>query len=205
MSRSPLRVVAQAIACVAVAAALAAAAFLFGIPGVLESPRALEERREALETEIRDQRMRNDIAEKFMQRADESARWTQALQKQTEVLRIIVPEEPAAEQFEKTVRQSAAAAGLQIRGLEARPLVERDFYSEVPFQWYLEGKSGAVLAFVQRLERAERIMAVSELSLSPLADGKALGLGNSGRLGARCFVTAYFLKGPGSPLATRRR
>lgn len=97
----------------------------------------------------------------------------EALQKQLETLKSIVPEEKELDEFMRLLQASAAAAGVQIRSLKAQPVVPRSFHYEMPFEVQVDGPYYSILDFFSRLSRLSRIINIGDISFSGLGEGKA--------------------------------
>ena len=128
---------------------------------------------------------------------------TEALQKQLDTLRAIVPEEKEVDEFIRILQGAAASSNVSIRRLTAKPLATRDYYHEMPFEIELDGPYFAILDFFTRLGRVSRIVNVSELDFTGLAEAKAKkypmrpGTTVTGVLTA----TTFFTKGAEGPPA----
>lgn len=127
----------------------------------------------------------------------------EALQKQLDTLRAIVPEEKEVDEFIRILQGAAAASNVSIRRLTARPLATQDYYHEVPFEVEFDGPYFAVLDFFTRLGRVSRIINVGDLDFKGLAAAKTKkypvrpGTTVSGTLTA----TTFFTKGAEGPAA----
>lgn len=95
-----------------------------------------------------------------------------ALQKQLETLKSIVPEEKELDEFIRLVQGAAAAANVQIRRLTAQPVFPRDYYYEMPFEMQVDGPYYNVLDFFSRLSRLSRIINVGDIAFTGLADSR---------------------------------
>ncbi len=95
-----------------------------------------------------------------------------ALQKQLETLKAIVPEEKEVDEFIRMVQGAAAASGVQIRKLTAQQVVPRDYHYEMPFEIQADGPYYAILDFFARLSRLSRIINVGDITFSGLGENK---------------------------------
>src|SRR5258708_25571501 len=57
-----------------------------------------------------------------------------ALNKQLDTLKTIVPEEKEADEFIRLVQGAAAASGVQLRRLTSQAVVTKEYHYEMPFQ-----------------------------------------------------------------------
>jgi type IV pilus assembly protein PilO len=85
------------------------------------------------------------------------------LKQQLEIERRIVPDEKEVDNFMRMVSGEARKAGVEVRRYTARPYVNKDFYTEVPFELELDGPYYSMLGFFARLGKVERIVNVSNL------------------------------------------
>lgn len=97
------------------------------------------------------------------------------LQQQMESMKQIVPEEKEVDQFIHLIQGRAADSGVIIRRFTAKPVVTREFYSEVPFELELDGRYYQVLEFFQSIAKETRIVNVSNLAMASTR-GKGGGL-----------------------------
>jgi len=120
------------------------------------------------------------------------------LEKQLEVLRSIVPEEQATDEFMKLVFEDGKATEVNVRNFTPQPMVPKDIYTEMPFTVRLDGTYFGLLAFFDRLGHESRIVNVSGLSLgSPEGGGMGSFKVHPGEtVGANCVLTTYFSRVP---------
>lgn len=95
-----------------------------------------------------------------------------ALSRQLEIARTIVPEEKEADEFIRILQGEASAAGVSIRRLTAKPVNPREYYVEMPFEIEADGPYYSVLEFFARLSRVPRVINVTDLGLSGLAEAR---------------------------------
>ena len=111
----------------------------------------------------------------YKQRRAELQSEMDALQKQLATLQTIVPEEKQTDQFILMVQNAAVSSGVSIRTLTAKPVANKPYYFEMPFDIQADGPYFAVLDFFSRLGRLSRIINVGDLKLV------AMGKGGSGK------------------------
>jgi type IV pilus assembly protein PilO len=91
-----------------------------------------------------------------------------ALQKQLATLQTIVPEEKQTDQFILMIQSAAVSSGVSIRTLTAKPVANKPYYFEMPFDIQADGPYFSVLDFFARLGRLSRIINVGDLKLSAI-------------------------------------
>jgi len=154
----------------------------------------IRERRDNLRREVdrlTAENQHNQIFEK--QRAAYLTRIAE-LEKQLAALRSIVPEEQSTDDFLRTVFADARASDVNVRTFVPQALVQKDIYTEVPFNLRLDGTYYELLAFFDHLGHEQRIVSVSGLSLgSPEGGGMGSFKVHPGEtVGANCVLTTYF-------------
>jgi Tfp pilus assembly protein PilO len=186
----------QVIAVVAIALALSGAAFFFGIPGVIESPWQLGAQRDALDTTRAGLKSENEAAEHYESNLSEYESQANALGEQLDRILVIVPGEPQTEQLKKLIERDAAAAHVHLDESFAQPQVVRDFFTETPVHWHVDGGYEAVSMFFDRLGGEERIINVSKLAVRPLSPAKTAkpSVRPGEPVDANFVMTTYFAK-----------
>ncbi len=99
----------------------------------------------------------------YQRRYSEFKNETEALQKQLDTLRTIVPEEKELDEFIRLVQGAATAANVQIRRLTAQPVVPREYHYEMPFELQVDGPYFNILDFFSRLSRLSRIINIGDI------------------------------------------
>src|SRR6202171_5164588 len=146
---NPLRdmsVIVQAL----VAAALAVVIVLIGVY-LPFSPVAQErsyvdkavEQRKALNDEVTQLQV-------YKQRYGELKSQMDALSKQLETLKTIVPEEKEVDEFIRLVQGAASASNVQVRRMTALPVVAREYHYDMPFEVLADGPYFNILDFFGR-------------------------------------------------------
>jgi len=102
----------------------------------------------------------------YKQRRAELQSEMDALEKQLATLQTIVPEDKQVDQFILMIQAAAASSGVSIRKLTSKPIANRPYYFEMPFEIEADGPYFAVLDFFARLGRLSRIINVGDLKLS---------------------------------------
>jgi type IV pilus assembly protein PilO len=107
----------------------------------------------------------------YKQRRAELESEMDALQKQLATLQTIVPEEKEADQFILMIQRSALGSGVAIRTLTAKPVAQKPYYFEMPFEIQADGPYYGVLDFFSSLGRLSRIINVGDLKLASAGRG----------------------------------
>src|SRR5256885_17129457 len=90
-----------------------------------------------------------------------------ALNKQLDTLKTIVPEEKETDEFIRLLQGAAASSNVEIRLLKAKAVVPKDNnYYEMPFDIQADGPYFNVLDFFGRLSRLSRIINVGDLQFN---------------------------------------
>lgn len=144
--------------------------YMPGLPlaGVRSQLETAQTQLKPLETEVQGLRV-------YKQRRAELESEMDALQKQLATLQTIVPEEKEADQFILMIQRSALGSGVAIRTLTAKPVAQKPYYFEMPFEIQADGPYYGVLDFFSSLGRLSRIINVGDLKLA------SLGRGNGGK------------------------
>jgi len=108
----------------------------------------------------------------YKQRYGELKQQMDALNKQLDTLKTIVPEEKEVDEFIRQVEGAASASNVQLRRLTAQNIVPKDFHYEMPFEAQADGAYFNVLDFFSRLSRLSRIINVGDLQFDDPANGK---------------------------------
>lgn len=99
----------------------------------------------------------------------------QRLELKLATLRQIVPDEKEVDNFIRLVESASNSSGIDVRRFTAKPVLTQDYYVEVPFEMEIDGPYYEVLNFFDRLGKLERIVNVSDLKMTAIHGGKALG------------------------------
>jgi Tfp pilus assembly protein PilO len=86
-----------------------------------------------------------------------------ALSKQLDTLKTIVPEEKEVDEFIRLLQGAASASNVQLRKLTAQAIVPREYHYEMPFEVQADGPYFNILDFFGRLGRLSRIINVGDL------------------------------------------
>jgi type IV pilus assembly protein PilO len=116
-----------------------------------------------------------------------------ALNKQLDTLKTIVPEGKEVDEFMRLLQGAAAASGVQIRRLAAQAVVAREYHYEMPFSIEVDGPYFSIEDFFSRLSRLSRIINVGDLTFNGLGDGKTkYPVRPNTTVTGNCVVTTFF-------------
>lgn len=139
------------------------------------SPVAQE--RAAYDKAVQDrQKLNNEVTQLqvYKQRYGELKQQMDALNKQLDTLKTIVPEEKEVDEFIRQVQGAASASNVQLRRLTAQNIVPKEYHYEMPFEAQADGPYFNVLDFFTRLSRLSRIINVGDLQFDePGQSGKS--------------------------------
>jgi type IV pilus assembly protein PilO len=99
----------------------------------------------------------------YRQRYSELKSQMDALNKQLDTLKTIVPEEKETDEFIRLVQGAASASNVQLRRLTAQAIVTKEYHYEMPFELQADGPYFNILDFFGRLSRLSRIINVGDL------------------------------------------
>jgi type IV pilus assembly protein PilO len=103
----------------------------------------------------------------YKQRFGELKQQMDALNKQLDTLKTIVPEEKETDEFIRLLQGAASESNVAIRQLKAKAVVPKDNnYYEMPFEVQADGPYFNVLDFFGRLSRLSRIINVGDLEFA---------------------------------------
>jgi len=147
-----------------VAAAIAVVLVLVGVyvPG---SPIA-RERDEVDAAVVKRSKLNQDVTQLqvYKQRYGELKQQMDALSKQLDTLKTIVPEEKETDEFIRLLEGAASASNVQLRRLTAQAIVPKEYHYEMPFEVQADGPYFNILDFFGRLGRLSRIINVGDLT-----------------------------------------
>ncbi|HTC79851.1 MAG: hypothetical protein DMG81_00970 [Acidobacteria bacterium] len=86
-----------------------------------------------------------------------------SLKQQLDIERRIVPDEKEVDGFMRMMDAEAVKAGIELRRYTAKPVAQKEFYTEVPFDVELDGPYYSMLNFFDRVGKLERIVNMSGL------------------------------------------
>ncbi|MDQ1388340.1 MAG: type pilus assembly protein PilO [Acidobacteriaceae bacterium] len=120
----------------------------------------------AAEHAVQDKVRENNELESYRPKLKDMDRQLANLKQQLEIERRIVPDEKSVDTFMEMMSGEAQKAGVELRRYFAKPVVAKEYYSEVPFDLELDGPYYSMLSFFDRVAKLERIVNVSGLLVS---------------------------------------
>ena len=122
---------------------------------------------------------------------------TQVLKAQMEAQSKIVPEEKEVPSLIVQVERESVAAGVEVRRYTPKDTTKKEYYVEVPFEVDVDGPYYAVVNFYDRLQKLERIVNVSRLTMGALKEGKtgvkrAYAWSPNETVGANSVLTTFY-------------
>src|ERR1700758_715 len=108
----------------------------------------------------------------YRQRYSELKSQMDALNKQLDTLKTIVPEDKETDEFIRLVQGAAAASNVQLRRLTSQAVVSKEYHYEMPFELQADGPYFNILDFFGRLSRLSRIINVGDLAVADPAKGQ---------------------------------
>ena len=117
----------------------------------------------AAEHAVQEKVKENNELESYRPKLKDMERQLANLKQQLEIERRIVPDEKQVDTFIEMMDGEAQKAGVELRRYSAKPVVSKDYYSEVPFDLELDGPYYSMLNFFDRVSKLERIVNVSAL------------------------------------------
>jgi type IV pilus assembly protein PilO len=120
----------------------------------------------AAEHAVQDKVRENNELESYRPKLKDMERQLANLKQQLEIERRIVPDEKQVDTFIETLDGEAQKAGVELRRYAAKPVVTKEYYSEVPFELELDGPYYSMLNFFDHVSKLERIVNVSGLLVS---------------------------------------
>lgn len=113
---------------------------------------------------------KNKKLKDFETKVNQLERDIAALRAQMDLQKRIVPDDKEADHFIILLQDTATSTGVNLKKLVAKPIVNRDYYSEMPFAIEMDGNYYGLLAFFDRLSRQERIVNASDLQMAQLGN-----------------------------------
>jgi len=136
---------------------------------------------------------------------------TEILKAKMEEQRKVVPDEAEVPSLITLVSTEAAAAGVEVRRYTPRDTTTKEYYVEVPIDIDVDGPYYSVLNFYDRLQKVQRIVNVSKLTMGGLKGGKSGTKGSykwapDETVSANCLLTTFYStsKGGAPPAAAKK-
>jgi type IV pilus assembly protein PilO len=116
----------------------------------------------ALDEKVRE----NNELESYRPKLKQIEQQLAELKQQLEIEARIVPNEKQVDGFITMLDAEAQKAGVELRRYTAKPVAQKEYYTEVPFDIELDGPYYSMLNFFDRVGKLERIVNVSGLLVS---------------------------------------
>ena len=117
----------------------------------------------AAKTALEAKQKENRELEAYRPKLAEIERQLASLKQQLDIERRIVPDEKEVDGFMRMMDAEASKAGIELRRYTAKPVAQKEFYTEVPFDVELDGPYYSMLNFFDRVGKLERIVNMSGL------------------------------------------
>ena len=142
----------------------------------------------------------------YRQRYSELKSQMDALNKQLETLKTIVPEEKEADEFIRLVQGAASSSSVQLRRVTALAVVSKEYHYEMPFELQADGPYFNILEFFSRMSRLSRIINVGDLNFADpnKASGTKYPLRPGTTVSGSFTATTFFTKPADSGAAGAR-
>jgi len=140
----------------------------------------------------------------YKQRRAELQTEMDALQKQLATLQTIVPEDKETDQFILMLQRSAVSSGVAIRTLTAKPVEQKPYYFQMPFDVEADGPYYSVLDFFSKLGRLSRIINVGDLTMSAIGSSSSnpkFRMAPGTTVSGKFTVTTFFTSSAEAPAA----
>src|SRR5271166_4558643 len=143
-----------------------AVAFMLVVAGVFVPLSPVAQARTDLDKAVQDRtKLTQEVTQLqvYQQRYGELKQQMDALSKQLETLKTIVPEEKDTDEFIRLLQGAASASNVQLRRLTAQAIVSKEYHFEMPFEVQADGPYFNILDFFGRLSRLSRIINVGDI------------------------------------------
>jgi type IV pilus assembly protein PilO len=142
--------------------------------------------------------------EEFDRRGPQVKADLDAVERELEALKNIVPEDKEVDEFMRMLHEASKASNVSLRRLTAKPVTPREYHYELPFELEVDGPYYQVLDFFSRLSRLSRIINVGDIEFSDLenAKGKKYPMKPGTTVTGTFMATTFFTAGGASPAAS---
>lgn len=138
----------------------------------------------------------------FEQRHAELVSAIAASRTQLALLQQALPQNKELDQFIFQLQHAAAASGVAIRQISARPVIPRQDHYEMPFEVELDGPYFGVEEFLHQLSLAPRIIDVGDLKIAGITQPAKFTTAPEATVDAT-FTVITFFQGEPQPAAAR--
>ncbi len=158
---------------------------------------------EAAQAQLKPLQTEVDGLRVYKQRRAELQSEMDALEKQLATLQTIVPEDKQTDQFMLMIQSAAMSSGVSVRRMTAKPIANKPYYFEMPFEIEADGPYYSVLDFFSRLGRLSRIINVGDLKMTALtSNGAKFHTTPGSTVTGTMMITTFFTKAAEPPAAT---
>ncbi len=148
----------------------------------------LEDQMKTLQQNLETEEQRAVEAAKARSEVDRVQATVGALSEQFKTVSQALPSEVQMSDIIRTVDTVSKASGVVIKSKEPQPVINREYYEEIPLKITMEGSYSEITLFLYYLASTERIMKVENFTVSiPGAASKT----KSGRLSFEGQVVSY--------------
>jgi type IV pilus assembly protein PilO len=182
---------------VVIAAVLVAAAYFGPIPGI----GAMQEKNKADKATLTAQLAENDQLRQYESKTIDLDRQISQLKAQMEYQKQIVPDDKNADAFIQLLQEQASASGINLRKLEAKPVANKEYYSEVPFAIEADGPFYGMVNFFEKLGGQTRIVNVSDLSMKSTVKGAKYPIAPSDSVTIAATTKTFYSREQTAPAA----
>jgi type IV pilus assembly protein PilO len=125
--------------------------------------KSVRDQNAAAQQKLEAKQKENKELEAYRPRLAEIERQLASLKQQLDIERRIVPDDKEVDSFMRMMDAEASKAGIELRRYTSKPVAQKEFYTEVPFDLELDGPYYSMLNFFDRVGKLERIVNVSGL------------------------------------------
>lgn len=168
-----------------VGAAIVAGAYFGYVGGVMEKTKADKASLATKEAE-------NMQLKQYESKMVDLDRQIAQLKNQMEYQKQIVPDDKNADAFIQLLQEQASAAGINLRRLEAKPIANKEYYSEVPFAIEADGPFYGMVNFFDKLGSQTRIVNVSDLAMKTSSKSAKYPLGPNDSVTIAAVAKTFF-------------
>jgi type IV pilus assembly protein PilO len=123
------------------------------------------------------------------------------LKNQMEYQKQIVPDDKNADAFIQLLQEQASAAGINLRRLEAKPVANKEYYSEVPFAIEADGPFYGMVNFFDKLGSQTRIVNVNDLAMKTTARNAKYAIGPNDSVTIAAVAKTFYSREQSAPAA----
>jgi type IV pilus assembly protein PilO len=151
------------VAAIAIVGALVFAGAWYGpVPGLA----AMRTANDAATTTLKQKQAENARLKPYEGQLKELELQIGSLQRQMDRQKQIVPDEKSSDDFIRAMQQNAMQAGIELRSFVAKPVAQKQYYAEAPFEIEIDGPYFAVLNFFEKVGTMDRIVNVEGMKMS---------------------------------------